>query len=181
MFSVSGPLSFAVFLSFLFSQGRFFGKIFGSELLFLGGCVGLVFFGGFLLMFLLIFWRFAPEPVWKNSLDVRSGFFWVVLSSLAFSPTSFFVFWLFFFERDKDQVVTGHPSHALVFLVFFLFASRRFCLFCPFWPCVLLFGVFLGVDLLRPFLGTRGGKGFPVLLLSLWSFSPFCLFCGYTF
>ena len=35
--------------------GSFLGKIFGSELLFLGGRVGLVFFGGFLLLFLLYF------------------------------------------------------------------------------------------------------------------------------
>ena len=43
--------------------GSFFEKIFGSELLFLGVVVGLVFFGGFLPMFLLYFWRFAPESV----------------------------------------------------------------------------------------------------------------------
>ena len=35
--------------------GSLFETIFGSKLLFLGGCVGLVFFGGFLLMFLLFF------------------------------------------------------------------------------------------------------------------------------
>ena len=57
--------------------GLFFRKIFGSELLFLGGVVGLVFFGGFLPMFLFFFWSFAPEGVWKNSLDVRSGVFGV--------------------------------------------------------------------------------------------------------
>ena len=45
-------LSFFAIFHFL---GSFFEKIFGSELLFLGGCVGLVFFGGFLLMFLLYF------------------------------------------------------------------------------------------------------------------------------
>ena len=41
--------------------GSFFGKIFGSELLFLGGCVGLVFFGGFLLLFLLYFLAFCSR------------------------------------------------------------------------------------------------------------------------
>ena len=83
----------------------------------------------------------------------------------------------------------------------FFFVSRRICLFRPFWPCVLLLGVFLGVpfwaprvfgillelmglELARPFrgpfLGTRGGKGFPVLLLPCFFFFPF-LFCGYDF
>ena len=69
--------------------------------------------------------------------------------------------------------------------------SRRFCLFRPFWPCVPLLGVFPGchsgpraflgfsLDLLRPFLGTRGGKGFRVLLLFCFSFP--LLFCGHTF
>ena len=54
---------FCRFLSFFSSKGRFFGKIFGSELLFLDCCVGLGLFGGFLLMFLLYFWRFVPETV----------------------------------------------------------------------------------------------------------------------
>ena len=66
------PLSFFAVLLFL---GSLFGRIFGSELLFLGFVVGLVLFGGFLPLFLLYFWRFAPESVRKNSLDVRSGFF----------------------------------------------------------------------------------------------------------
>ena len=52
---------FCRFLQFFSSKGRFFGNIFGSELLFLGGCVGLVFFGGFLLMFLLYFLAFRSR------------------------------------------------------------------------------------------------------------------------
>ena len=73
-------------------------------------------------------------------------------------------------------------------------------MFRPFWTCVLLLGVFLGapfwaprvfgillelmgLELARPFrgpfLGTRGGKGFPVLLLPCFFFP--LLFCGYTF
>ena len=51
-FFVSGPVSLSFFAVLVF-LGSLFGKIFGSELLFLGGCAGLVFFGGFLLMFLL--------------------------------------------------------------------------------------------------------------------------------
>ena len=116
-------------------------------------CVGHGFFGGFLPMFLLYFWRFAPETVWKNSLDVRSVVFWVVPSSLGFSPTSF-LFW--FFLRDKDQVVAS-------------------CFSAFFSGCHSGPRAFLGfsLDLLSLFLGTRGGKGFPVLLLSF--FSPFVL------
>ena len=45
-------LSFFAVLLFLGSLSE---KIFGSELLFVGGLVGLVFFGGFLPMFLLYF------------------------------------------------------------------------------------------------------------------------------
>ena len=65
--------------------------------MFLGGCVGLAFFGGFLLLFLLFFWRSAPEPVWKNSIDVRSGFFWVRSLSLRFFVVVV-VFVVFFLE-----------------------------------------------------------------------------------
>ena len=60
-FLVSGPVSFAVFFVVPLFLGSLFGKIFGSELLFLGGCVGLVFFGGFLLMFLLYFLAFRSR------------------------------------------------------------------------------------------------------------------------
>ena len=44
-----------------------------------------------------------------------------------------------------------------------------------------LWGLSLARPFRGPFLGTRGGKGFPVLLLPCFSFSPFVLFCGYTF
>ena len=78
------------FFAVLLFLGSLFEKIFGSELLFLGVGVGLVFFGGFLPMFLLYFWRFAPESVWKNSLDVRSVCFLGSFSlPLVFSSTSF--------------------------------------------------------------------------------------------
>ena len=46
---------FCRFFAVLLFLGSLFEKIFGSELLFLGGGVGLVFFGGFLPMFLLYF------------------------------------------------------------------------------------------------------------------------------
>ena len=84
VFSVRSGVS-CRFLSFLLSKGRFIGKIFGSELLFLGGCVGLGFFGGFLLLLLLHFWRFAPETVRKKFSCCQVWcFFGVVLFSFGF-------------------------------------------------------------------------------------------------
>ena len=68
---------FGCFFSVLLFLESLFEKFFGSELLFLGVGVGLVFFGGFCLCFCFMFWRVAPESVWKNSLDVRSAVFWV--------------------------------------------------------------------------------------------------------
>ena len=95
---------FCRFLSFFSSKGRFFGKIFGSELLFWGGCVGLVFFAGFLLMFLLYFFGVSlPKLFGKNSLLVRSGFFWVRSLFLRFilSSSSFFVCFFFVFSLER--------------------------------------------------------------------------------
>ena len=87
--------------------------------MFLGGCVGLVFFGGFLLLFLLYFLAFAPEPVWKNSIDVRSGFFWVRSLFLRFfRRRRFFLF--FFFKRQRSGS-NRTPPHALVLLFPFSF------------------------------------------------------------
>ena len=72
-----------------------------------------------------MFWRVAPESVWKNSLDVRSGVFWArslflwFFRGRRFSP---------FFLRDTDQAVTGHPRTRLFGFSFSLFVSRRtFC------------------------------------------------------
>ena len=107
-----------------------------------------------------------------------------------------------FFLRDKEQVVTGHPcTRTCVAGSFSLFVPPLLSVSpvlavrpaswwffgVPFWaPGV--FGILLeltGLELTRPFrgpfLGTRGGKGFPVLLLPCFSFSPFVMFCGYTF
>ena len=83
-FFVSGPVSFAFFVVPLF-LGSFFGKIFGSELSFLGGYVGLVFFGGFLLLFSLYFLAFRSrnclEKFYRCQVWFFSGF---VLFSLGF-------------------------------------------------------------------------------------------------
>ena len=117
--------------------------------MFLGGGVGLVFFGGFLPMFLLCFWRFAPESVWKNSLDVRYGVF---LGSFSL-PFGFFVDVVFrgFVLKRYRSGRNRTPPHApvLFVLVLFCFVPPRF-LFRPFWPCVLLLGVFLGVPFWAP-------------------------------
>ena len=64
------------FFAVLLFSGSLSEKIFGSELLFLGGLVGLVFFGGVLPMFLLHFLAVRFRKCLKNSLDVRSGVFW---------------------------------------------------------------------------------------------------------
>ena len=92
--------------------------------MFLGGCVGLVFFGGFLLMFLLYFLAFRSRNCWKNSIDVRSGFFWGRSLFLRFFRRRRFSFCLFFFLRDKVQVVTGHPRTRTCF-------SGSFSFLCP--------------------------------------------------
>ena len=122
-FFVSGPVSFAVFVVLLF-LGSLFVKIFGSELLFLGGCVGLVFFlVGFCYCLGFIFWRFAPETVWKNSIDVRSGSFWGRSLFLRFFA-DVVLFLFVFLLRDKIQVVTGHPRTRTCF-------SGSFSFLCP--------------------------------------------------
>ena len=173
---------FAVFL-FL---GSLFEKIFGSEVLFLCVGVGLVFFGGVLHRFGFVFWRFAPETVWKNSLDVRSAVSGFVLSSLGFSPTS-----LLFFFRFKRQRSGSHrtPPHSLVLFVPFFFSRRgwfiarfgrasRFLAFssgCHSGPCV--FGILLelmGLELARPFRGPFLAARVFLCFLCLVLFSPFC-------
>ena len=98
---------FCHFLSFLLSKGRFWEKFSGANFCFWGVVLVWCFLVGFCYCFCFIFWRFAPETVWKNSIDVRSGFFWARSLFLRFfcKTSSFSVF----FFRDIDQVVTGHP------------------------------------------------------------------------
>ena len=58
----------------LLMSGPLFGKIFGSELLFLSVVVGLVFFDSVLPRLLLYYLFFSlPKMSRKNSLDVRSA------------------------------------------------------------------------------------------------------------
>ena len=115
------------FFAVLLFLGSLFENIFGSELLSLGVVVGLVFSVLFCLGFCFIFWQFAPETVWKTSLDVRSASLGLVLSSLGFFDRRRFFDFLFVrsFSRDKVQVVTGHPRTRLFSFSFFFFLSRR--------------------------------------------------------
>ena len=150
VFFVSGPVSFVFFLSFFSSKGRFLKKFSGANFCFWVVGLALVFFGGFLLMFLLYFLAFRS----RNCLEKFSScqvwfFFWVRSLFLRFffcrRRRFRFLFLFFLFSRDIDQVVTGHPLHThLFFWFFFFFVSRRVCLFRPFWPCVPLLGVFSG-------------------------------------
>ena len=154
-------LSFFAVLLFL---GSFFEKIFGSELLFLGGCVGLVFFGGFLLCFCFIFGVSLPKLFGKILLMSGLDFFWVrsLFLRFFFVVVVVFVFFSFFFKRYRSGS-NRTPRHThLFFWFFFFFASRRFCLFRPFWPCVPLLGVFSGVPFWAP-----GGFGILLELMGL--------------
>ena len=124
------------FFAVLLFSGSLSEKIFGSELLFLGGLVGLVFFGGVLPMFLLHFLAVRFRKCLKNSLDVRSGvFLGSFFLPFVFPSTSFFVFvFSFFVSRDIAQVVTGHPhTHLFSFVLFFLCCPAAFV-------CSALFG-----------------------------------------
>ena len=115
------------------------------------------------------------------------------------SSSSFSVF--VFFKRYSSGS-NRTPPHALVLLFLFAFVlSRRTCLFRPFWPCVLLLGVFLGVpfwaprvfgilleltglELARPFRGPFSWdarrQGCFLASFPWFVFSPFVLFCGFT-
>ena len=78
-------------------------------------------------------------------------FFGFVLSSFCFFPSSsFFVFFCVILKRHSSGS-NRTPPHALVLLFLVLFVlSRRILLFRPFWPCVLLLGVFFGVPFWAP-------------------------------
>ena len=116
-------------------------------------------------MFLLYFWRVAPESVWKNSIDVRSGVFWGSFSlPLFFSSTSFFAF---FCLRDTDQVVTGHPHTHLFACSFSLFVSRRACCFARFGRASRFSAFFSGCHS-----GPRAFLGFSWNLRGLSSLAP---------
>ena len=152
------------FLPFFSSQGRFLKKIFGSELLFLGGLVGLVFFGGVLPMFLLHFLAVRFRKCLKKILLMSGLVFFLGSFSLpfVFSVDVVFRVCLFFFCFKRHSSGSNRtPPHALAFLCLVLFVlSRRVCLFRPFWPCVPLLGVSSGCHS-----GPRAFLGFSWYLL----------------
>ena len=164
-----------------------FEKIFRSELLFLGGVVGLVFFGGFLPMFLLYFLAVRSRKCSENIL-LMSGlvFFGFVLSSFGFFVD--IVFRGFFQKRQFNT-----PSHAPVLLFLFSFCvpplssvspvlavrpASWWFFGVPFWaPRVLGFSL----NLPRPFSWDARRQGFSWASLALFFFSPCVLFCGHAF
>ena len=113
------------FFAVLLFLGSLSEKIFGSELLFLVVGVVLVFFGGFLPMFLLYAFAARSRTCLENSLDVRSCFLRVCSLFFGF----FFVDAVFFKRHSSGSKRT--PRHALVllFLVRFCFVPPR--LFVP--------------------------------------------------
>ena len=188
---------FCRFFSVLLFLGSLFEKIFGSELLFLGGCVGLVFFGAVLPMFLLYFLLFRSRNCLEKIL-LMSGlvFLGCLLSALlVVSPTSSLFSFLFssFFKRDRSGSNRAHPHTHLVFFSFFLSVSPPHSVCSPVLavrPFFLAFcrGAILGPGRfldslgtsLRPFSRTRGGKGVSLLLVLCFVFPRFVLFCGRT-
>ena len=193
-FCVFGVWS-SVFCRFFCRSSRlrvvFLKKFSGANFCFRVLVLVLCFLVGFCLCFCFIFWRFAPETVWKNSIDVRSGFFWVRSLFLWFFRRRRrrfeFLFLLFSFSRDKVQVVTGHPRTRTCFLVLSLFcvppllsvppvlavrpASWRFS-GVPFWaPGV--FGILLGLS--EAFSWDARRQGSSCVALVLFFFSPFVL------
>ena len=178
-------LPFSAVLLFL---GSLFEKIFGSELLFLGVGVGLVFFGGFLLMNVALFFGGSlPEVFGKILLMSGLLFFGFVLSSFVFSSSSFFLF-----KRQRSGS-NRTPPHAPFCFFLFLFVSRRACCFALFGRASFFlafsrgailgparFSDSLGTLLLRPFLLDARRQGcFLSFLLCRFCF-PFCVVCGYT-
>ena len=138
-------LSFFAVLLFL---GSLFEKIFRERTFVFGWwCWSCVFWWVFAYVF-AFFWRFAPESVWKNSLDVRSGVFWVrSLFLWFFSPTSFFAVFLFFL-RETVQVVTGHPLTRTCFACsFFFLCPAAFVCFARFGRASCFLVVFRGAIL----------------------------------
>ena len=189
-------MSFAIFCRSSFLRVFFWENFRERTFVFGWLCWSCVFRWVFAIVFALLFGVSLPKLFGKIPLMSGLVFSVFVLSSFGFFVVVVvvfgFCFCLFFsFSRDIVQVVTGHPRTRTCFLVLFLFcvppllsvppvlavrpASWRFS-GVPFWaPGVLGFSL----DFLRPFLGTRGGKGLRVLLLFCFSFP--LLFCGHTF
>ena len=132
---MSGPVSFVVFCRSSPLRVVFWKNFRERTFVFGWLCWSCVFWWVFAIVFALFFGVSLPKLFGKMLFMSGLVFFWVRLSSSSFS--------VFFFPRDIAQVVTGHPfTRACFACSFSLFVSRRLCLFRPFWPCVLLLGVF---------------------------------------
>ena len=156
----------------------------------LGGGAGLVFFGGFLPMFLLYFLAVRSRKCLKQILFM-SGlvFFWGRSLFLRFFADVVCVFVCFSFLRDKAQVVTGHPlARACFACSLFSFCVPPLLSVSPvlavrpaswwvFSGCHSGPRAFLGfsLDLLRPFFWDARRQGFSCASLALCFFSPFVL------
>ena len=133
---------FCRFLPFFSSKGRFLEKFSGANLCFWMLVSVLCFLVGFCLCFCFIFGGSLPEVFEKILLLSGLVFSGVVLSSLGFSPTSFF------FLRDKVQVVTGHPFARACFAGSFSFlCPAAFVCFAHFGRASCLWVVFRGAIL----------------------------------
>ena len=158
-------------------------------------CLSCVFWCCFAYVFALFFVLSLPKLSWKNSLDVRSGVFFLSSSGRRSS--------FLFLKRDSSGRNRAHPHMHFGSCSFFLSVSPPQPGLSPVLACVLSFWRFVGVPfwapgdlaifgfsrylgglrllapLLRPFSRTRGGKG-ASLLLVLVLFFPF-LFCLHAF
>ena len=151
-------------------------------------CWACVFWWVFAIVFALFFGVLLPNLFGKILLMSGLVFSGFVLSPLGFLSSSSFLL-VFFFERQRSGS-NRTPLTRTCFSGFFLFVSRRFCLFCPFWPCVLLLGVFLGVPFWAPrvfgillgpseaFSWDARRQGFSVLLLPCVLFPLFVCFAA---
>ena len=115
-------VSFVVFFAVLLFLGSLFEKIFGSELLFLGVVVGLVFFDSVLPRFLFYNLVFRSRKCLGKILFMSGLLFLGVCSfSLWFCRRRrLFVFVFCFFQERKLRTNRAHPHTHLVFLFLFL-------------------------------------------------------------
>ena len=106
---------FCRFFTVLLFLGSLFEKIFRERTFVFGCCCwSCVFLVGFCLCFCFMFWRVAPESVWKNSLDVRSVVlkkfsganfcFWASLLVLCFLVGFCFCFCFMFWRVAPESV-----------------------------------------------------------------------------
>ena len=123
VFSVSGPVSFAFFCRSSFLRVVFWKNFRERTFVFGWLCWSCVFWWVFAIVFALFFGVSLPKLFGKILLMSGLVFSGFVLSSLGFFRRRRFRF-PFFFSRDIDQVVTGHPRTRTCF-------SGSFSFLCP--------------------------------------------------